>query len=71
MGITGKKDGGVQDSWTIDPETGNAQNETSIYLSGMGVHRIDVYINGIIVSTMNYDFDTGMEAVNVDEVDEE
>ena len=32
---------------------------------------IDVYINGIIMSTMNYDFDTGTEAVEVDEVDEE
>lgn len=71
MEITVKMDGVVQDSWTIDPETVNAQNETSIYLSGMGVHRIDVYINGIIMSTMNYDFDTGTEAVEVDEVDEE
>ena len=59
--ITVKMDDVTIDSWTLDPETLNDQNETSIMLSGVGVHRIDVYIDGLLYYTMDYDFDTGEE----------
>ena len=59
--ITVKMDDVTIDSWTLDPETLNDQNETSIMLSGVGVHRIDVYIDGLLYYTMDYDFNTGEE----------
>ena len=59
--ITVKMDDVTIDSWTLDPETLNDQNETSIMLSGVGIHRIDVYIDGLLYYTMDYDFDTGEE----------
>ena len=59
--ITVKMDDVTMDSWTLDPETLNDQNETSIMLSGVGIHRIDVYIDGLLYYTMDYDFDTGEE----------
>lgn len=73
MEITVKMDDIQQDQWTIDPETVNAQNQTSIYLSAVGVHRIDIYIDGYLMNSMYYDFDTGLEVPGeeVTGVDEE
>ena len=59
--ITVKMDDVTMDSWTLDPETLNDQNETSIMLSGVGLHRIDVYLDGLLYYTMDYDFNTGEE----------
>ncbi len=57
--VTVKVDDVPIDTWIVDPETVNDQNQTSTVLSGTGIRRVDVYLDSILYYSINYNFDTG------------
>ncbi len=51
-------DGVKQDEFEVDPAT-VSNHQIPIALDGVGVHQIEVLIDGALWSTMSYDFDAG------------
>ena len=57
--VTVKLDDVTMDEFPVDPETLNDQHQVPIALTSVGIHRVDVYLDGAIYYTFYYDFDTG------------
>ena len=57
--VTVKLDDVTMDEFPVDPETLNDQHQVPIAITSVGIHRVDVYLDGAIYYTFYYDFDTG------------
>ena len=58
MNVAVYMDGNWQDTFDVDPVT-IVDNKCQMVLKGVGVHQIDVMIDGALSYSFSYDFDTG------------
>ena len=59
MSVSVLVDGVLEETFDVDPIT-VVDNKVQIAIDGIGLHQIDVLINGILWNSFTYDFDAGV-----------